>query len=287
MKHLGTKTLETSRLVLRRFVLEDAQAMFDNWASDPDVTKYLTWPAHESVEVSRAVLTDWVSAYSRADVYQWAIELKSLGQPVGSIAAVEHNDRAELVHIGYCIGKNWWNQGIMSEALKAVMDFFFDEVGVNRVESRHDPNNPNSSRVMKKCGMKYEGTLRRSDWNNQGICDASWYGLLASERSGNMAYDKLVRDKIPEIIRSNGETPVIRVLDGEEYAGYLEKKLDEEVGEFHQARNVEELADIQEVVLALAEELGCSREALEAVYRKKHDQRGGFHKRLLLISKEG
>ena len=57
----------------------------------------------------------------------------------------------------------------MSEALGAVIDFLFDEVGVNRVESRHDPRNPNSGAVMKKCGMKFEGTLRQSDRNNQGI----------------------------------------------------------------------------------------------------------------------
>lgn len=182
MKHLGTVTIETPRLILRRFTLEDAQAMYDNWASDPEVSKYLTWPAHRSVDVSRTVLEAWVADYEKEDNYQWAIELKSLGQPVGSISVVSHNDRARLVHIGYCMGKAWWHQGIMPEALKAVMDFFFQEVGVNRVESRHDPNNPNSGRVMQKCGMKYEGTFRQSDWNNQGICDASWYALLAEDR---------------------------------------------------------------------------------------------------------
>jgi ribosomal-protein-alanine N-acetyltransferase len=69
----------------------------------------------------------------------------------------------------------------MSEALKAVMDFFFDEVGMRRIETRHDPRNPHSGGVMRKCGMTYEGTLRQSDWNNQGICDACWYGILAEE----------------------------------------------------------------------------------------------------------
>lgn len=70
----------------------------------------------------------------------------------------------------------------MSEALKALMDLLFDVAGFNRIESRHDPNNPNSGKVMQKCGMKYEGTLRSADWNNQGICDASYYALLRSER---------------------------------------------------------------------------------------------------------
>ena len=70
----------------------------------------------------------------------------------------------------------------MTEAMKAVMDFFFDEVGAGRVEARHDPRNPHSGDVMKKCGMIYEGTLRQADRNNQGICDMVVYALLACER---------------------------------------------------------------------------------------------------------
>ena len=143
MKHCGTQIIETERLLLRRFSKDDAEAMYRNWASDPEVTKYLTWPAHISVNVSRAVLEDWAASYSQ---------------------------------------ENYYHQGIMSEALKAVMDYFFDKVGANRIETRHDPRNPHSGMVMKKCGMKYEGTMRESDRNNQGICDACWYALLRSER---------------------------------------------------------------------------------------------------------
>ena len=70
MKHLGTKRVETERLILRRFTMDDADAMFRNWANDPEVTKYLTWPAHTSVEVSRMVLESWVSQYDDNAVYQ-------------------------------------------------------------------------------------------------------------------------------------------------------------------------------------------------------------------------
>lgn len=183
MRNCGTQTIETERLLLRRFTVDDAEAMYRNWASDPEVTKYLTWPAHAGVDVSKAVLEGWVSSYAREDYFQWAIVLKVHGnEPIGSIAAVNLNDDIAMVHIGYCLGKSWWHQGIMSEALKAVMDFFFDTVGANRIESRHDPRNPHSGMVMKKCGMKYEGTMRSSDRNNQGICDACWYALLKSER---------------------------------------------------------------------------------------------------------
>ena len=99
-------------------------------------------------------------------------------------------------------------------------------------------------------------------------------------------YNKLVRDKIPEMIRSQGETPRIRILEQEEYTACLEAKLDEEVSEYHKERNLEELADILEVVYALAEDLGHTRQELEAAYERKHEARGGFRDRIFLISKE-
>ena len=183
MKHCGTQRLETQRLVLRRYINEDAAAMYNNWASDREVTKYLTWPAQSSQEVSQAVTEGWVKNYPDERYYQWAIVLKENGdEPIGSIAVVDMKEDISMAHIGYCIGREWWHKGVTSEALKAVMDFLFDVVGVNRIEARHDPRNPNSGKVMKKCGMKYEGTLRSSDRNNQGICDACYYAILKSER---------------------------------------------------------------------------------------------------------
>ncbi|MBO4872108.1 MAG: GNAT family N-acetyltransferase [Lachnospiraceae bacterium] len=183
MNHCGTQTIETERLLLRRFSADDAEAMYANWASDPEVTKFLTWPTHGSVEVTRAVLKDWVSAYAQNNYYQWAIVLKEHGSgPIGSISAVKVDDGIAKAEIGYCMGKEWWHRGIMSEALRAVIDFFFDRVGMNRIECRHDPRNPHSGQVMKKCGMVYEGTMRSADRNNQGICDLCYYALLQSDR---------------------------------------------------------------------------------------------------------
>ena len=182
MKHCGTQRIETVRLILRRFEEEDAQAMFSNWASDPEVTKFLMWPPHSDVYVSRSVLHDWIQKYGDDGYYQWAIVLKETQEPIGSIGVVDKNDSIPMAHIGYCIGRAHWRKGITAEALAAVMDFLFDEVGYDRIESRHDPRNPNSGKVMLKCGMKYEGTLRMADRNNQGICDAAYYALLRSER---------------------------------------------------------------------------------------------------------
>ena len=181
LTHKGTQTIETSRLILRRAVREDAAPMFRNWASDPEVTKYLTWPTHDSVTVSEMVIGSWLREYEKDSYYQWMIELKELHEPIGSISVVRQNDTVEEAEIGYCIGSPWWHQGIMTEALSAVIEYLFTEVGMNRVAARHDPNNPHSGMVMRKCGMKYEGTNRACDRNNQGICDAAHYSILRNE----------------------------------------------------------------------------------------------------------
>ena len=107
MKHLGTKDLETDRLKLRRFELSDAEAMFKNWASDPEVTKYLTWPPHKDVSVSESILKEWIAQYEDDAFYQWAIVLKPNGnEPIGSISIVKMDERINMVHVGYCIGRN-------------------------------------------------------------------------------------------------------------------------------------------------------------------------------------
>ena len=102
-----------------------------------------------------------------------------------------------------------------------------------------------------------------------------------------MLYNKLVRDKIPEIIAQQGESANTRILNGKEYTVALEQQLDEETAEFHKEKNLEELADILEVVYALADDLGCTKEDLLQVYNQKHEKRGGFQSRIFLISKEG
>lgn len=151
MKHLGTKQIETKNLILRRFTIDDAEAMYKNWASDDEVTKYLMWPTHTDVEVSKVVLKSWIENYDRDDFYQWAIVYKENGtEPIGSISVVSSDDKVMKAHIGYCIGKRWWNRGITSEALKNVINFLFDEVGMQRIDSRHDSRNPHSGDVMKK-----------------------------------------------------------------------------------------------------------------------------------------
>ena len=183
LHHKGTVTIETDRLILRRFTMEDAEAMYRNWASDDEVSKHLTWPTHSSVEISKMVLTDWTSHYPEPDFYNWAIVLKENGpEPIGNISVVGINKEVDAATMGYCMSRAHWRKGIMAEALTAVIAFLFDEVGFNRVEADHDPNNPASGRVMEKSGMLHEGILRQAGRSNQGIIDVSRWAILKSDR---------------------------------------------------------------------------------------------------------
>ena len=102
----------------------------------------------------------------------------------------QRNDALNILHIGYCIGSRWWNQGITSEAFSGIIPFLFEQVKANRIESQHDPRNPNSGKVMIKCGLKYEGTLRQADISNKGVVDAAVYSILADEYFSKQAQCK-------------------------------------------------------------------------------------------------
>ena len=158
MKHLGTKTIETRRLVLRKFTLSDAEPMYRNWASDPEVTRYLLWPAHESEEETKGILKGWIAAYDKPEKYEWCIELKEIGEAIGSIGVVMVNEKVQSMEVGYCLSCDYWHKGIMSEALSAVVEYLTNEVGARRIQARCDTRNPYSAKVMEKCGLKYEGT---------------------------------------------------------------------------------------------------------------------------------
>ena len=180
MIQLGTRTLETDRLTLRRYTVDDAAAMYINWASDGEVTKYLTWPTHPDSGVTRVVLETWVEQYAEDGFYNWGIVHD--GVLIGNIAVVNASENDERAEIGYCIGRAWWGKGIMTEALRAVLDFLFGEVGLHRIVLRHDVDNTGSGRVMEKNGLVREGTLRDDHRRKDGsFGDMAVYGMLRQE----------------------------------------------------------------------------------------------------------
>ena len=181
LNHQGTKKLGTERLILRQFKIDDYAEMYNNWASEDAVTKFLTWPSHANQDVTKSVLADWIPKYADKTFYNWAIELKEENKLIGNISVVDYREETLSAVLSYCMGSKWWGREIMPEAGKAVLKYLFEEVGFNRIASNHDKNNPKSGRVMQKIGMTYEGTLRSAGFCNQGIVDAVWYSILKSE----------------------------------------------------------------------------------------------------------
>ena len=181
MNHIGTKTIETNRLILRKFKSSDSENMFKNWGGDSKVTKYLSWTTHKSITDSEEVINLWISNYKDKSSYNWAIELKEVNEVIGSISVVKLKNENKSCEIGYCIGSKYWNKGITTEAFKSVIDCLFREVGVNRICARHNIENIASGEVMKKCKMKYEGTLREVQFIHNRFCSMAVYSILRSE----------------------------------------------------------------------------------------------------------
>lgn len=183
MNKIGTQRIETERLILRRFEVGDAREMYENWASDHEVTAFLTWEPHPNAEVTRALLETWVAEYVNGDYFNWVMILKESGQAIGNISVVKADERIDAAEMGYCMSRAHWGKGLMPEALRAVTAFLFDKVGMNRVSAKHDARNPKSGRVMAKSGMKFEGVLRQAGLSNAGVCDEVCYAILRSDRT--------------------------------------------------------------------------------------------------------
>lgn len=193
VNHIGTQSIETERLLLRKFKIEDAQPMFENWAKDPENTQYLSWTAHLNSGTTKNILTEWIKDYNKKNCYRWAIILKETGKRIGGIDVVLLMEHIDCCEIGYVLSKQHWNQGIMTEALKAVIDYLFERANFNRIQARHDIENPASGKVMQKSGMTYEGTLWQSDIKNTGgLCDLAIYSILRSNwlKSKNLKVNK-------------------------------------------------------------------------------------------------
>ena len=180
MKHNGTTTLAAEKVILRRFEISDAAAMYHNFYSDPDAMRFLPWNVHAEISETARHLAGYIVGYSNADFYAWTITRKDDSEPIGFLdTAVDETINA--IKIDYGIGKAWWHKGYTSDALAVAIRFFVKDVGANRIYATHDPRNPNSGLVMKKCGMKYEGTLRQTRCRKGEYSDRMMYSMLAED----------------------------------------------------------------------------------------------------------
>ncbi len=144
--------LYTKRLKLRQITMNDCNQIFSCWASDKEVTKYLTWHAHKNIETTKNIVSNWISQYKNNNCYRWGIELKKTNNLIGMIDVVNYINNDPV--IGYVLGKAYWNNGYMTESLKAVLDKLFCD-GYSRILIEADERNIGSNRVIRKNGFNF------------------------------------------------------------------------------------------------------------------------------------
>ena len=152
------ESFETERLRLRKPVMEDADVIFDKYAQDPDVTKYLTWRPNRSVGETREFLQASLVAWREGRSYHWTIVRKEDQELMGMINARVENHKCQL---GYVLARAYWGKGYMTEALRKLVAWALEQPEISRIWSVCDIENRASARVMEKGGMRREGTLPR------------------------------------------------------------------------------------------------------------------------------
>ena len=172
--------LETPRLILRRLEMRDAPDLFD-YSRDPQVAKHVLWDAQTSVSEARAYVRYMLRRYRAGEPASWGIEEKETGRVVGTIGYMWYQRDNNACEVGYSLARRRWNRGYMTEALAEVLRFSFEELGVHRVEAQLEVENAASGAVMRKCGMRKEGTLRGRLYNKGRYVDVDLYAMLRED----------------------------------------------------------------------------------------------------------
>lgn len=152
---MHTPILETDRLILRPFEKEDAPAVFECWESDPDVAKYMFWTSHNDLEKTKEWIAFELGQIDKEDWYRWALVSKETKALIGTVL-IYYEDEVQCWEIGYNLGKVYWGQGYTTEAMKKVLEFAGEQLGITEIVGRYAKENPASGNVMNKLGFTYE-----------------------------------------------------------------------------------------------------------------------------------
>ena len=173
-------TILTPRLTLRPVRMSDAEDMYE-YSRDPEVARHVWWDAHRSIHQTRGYIRFLLRQYRNASPGTFAIALRDSGKVIGTIGFMWVQTDNRSAEVGYSLSRAYWNRGIMSEALSAVVEFGFEKLGLNRIEAQHECDNPASGRVMAHAGMRHEGTLRQRIYNKGRFADVDLYAITRSD----------------------------------------------------------------------------------------------------------
>ena len=173
-------TIRTKRLTLRAAKMSDAEDLYE-YSRDPAVAKHVLWDAHTSIHQTRAYIRYLIRQYKNGQPSSFVISITETGKVVGTIGFMWIQQENRSAEVGYSLSRAYWNQGIMTEALTALLDFGFLKLNLNRIEAQHESDNPASGRVMAKAGMSFEGRLRQRIYNKGRFADVDLYSILRQE----------------------------------------------------------------------------------------------------------
>lgn len=175
---MGTKLIETDRLILRKITMDDAHDLFINWGSDIKTNEFLTFSCHKSEETTKKMIAYWLKKYEK-NGFEWAIVLKDSKKVIGVIS-VDSSYMYNTLEIGYSISSKYWDNGYTTEALRAIIDYLFNECNYSIIEAIIPSDNIASIKVAEKCGMKMEATLKNRYRNkiNGKINDLFIYSIF-------------------------------------------------------------------------------------------------------------
>ena len=157
--HLAPEKLESQRLYLRKPQKTDATTIFNNYARDPDTSRYLTWAPHRSINDTKRFLNETIKQWDKGKAFSWAIIRRNDQKLLGMIGIAELNVHGAM--IGFVLDKTYWGMGYTTEAVKTLVDWAIGQESIFRVWAVCDTENGASARVLEKAGMQQEGILRR------------------------------------------------------------------------------------------------------------------------------
>lgn len=181
LTHIGTKTIETDRLILRRFQYSDDEAMLKYWVADPKIQSLYSEPVYSTKAQVNGLLDIYIGSYEKNDYYRWAIIEKSTGECIGQIAYFLVDTKNHFAEIEYCIGSDFQCNGFATEATKAIISYGFDKMNLHKVQICTKTINKPSMRVIEKCGFTYEGTLRDYFYMDGEYVGRLYFSMLRSE----------------------------------------------------------------------------------------------------------
>ena len=181
MNSIGTGIIKTERLTLRKFDFSDAGDMLELWTSKPEVQHMYSEPTYNTIDEVNGLLEKYIQNYDNSDYYRWAIVDNDSNRCIGQIAFYIVDTNNHFAEIEYCISTDYQNRGLMTEAVKSVIKFGFEEIGLHKIQISTKEINAPSKRVIEKSGFTYEGTLRDYFYYDGKYIDRLYYSMIFSE----------------------------------------------------------------------------------------------------------